>query len=151
MALSAWAQQKPLTQDQVQGLVRNGLADDSGAKLIEERGIDFAPTEDFLRSLKASGASEAFLTALRTAKPPETTSEKKPLQTASEKKPLNPEQIFALLVGQVPSQRVTILVQERGIDFDPTDDYLQQFRLAGADDDLINAIKTAQVTKPADG
>jgi len=64
-ALSAWAQQNPLTQDQVQGLVRSGLGDDSGAKLIEQRGIDFTPSEDFLQSLKAGGASEAFLKALR--------------------------------------------------------------------------------------
>jgi hypothetical protein len=33
-ALSAWAQQKPFTRDQVQGLVRDGLGDESGAKLI---------------------------------------------------------------------------------------------------------------------
>lgn len=52
-------QQKPFTQDQVQGLVRSGLGDDSGAKLIEQRGIDFTPTEDFLRGLKAASASEA--------------------------------------------------------------------------------------------
>jgi len=141
-AIHAWAQQKPLTQDQVQGLVRNGLGDDSGAKLIQQRTIDFAPTDDFLQSLKAAGASEAFLSALRTAKPPETAS-------ATAKKPLSQEQIFALLVSQVPSQRVTILVQERGIDFDPSDDNLQQFRLAGADSDLLNSIKSAQVTKPA--
>ena len=44
-ALPAWAQQKPFTRDQVQGLVRDGLGDESGAKLIEPRGIDFAPTE----------------------------------------------------------------------------------------------------------
>jgi hypothetical protein len=60
-ALSAWAQQKPFTRDQVQGLVRDGLGDESGAKLIEQRGIDFAPAEDFLKNLKAAGASEAFL------------------------------------------------------------------------------------------
>ena len=64
-ALSAWAQQKPFTRDQVQGLVRDGLGDESGAKLIEQRGIDFAPVEDFLQSLKAAGASEVFLKALR--------------------------------------------------------------------------------------
>jgi hypothetical protein len=66
-ALSAWAQQKPFTQDQVQGLVRDGLGDESGAKLIEQHGIDFVPAEDFLQSLKAAGASEAFLQALRAA------------------------------------------------------------------------------------
>ena len=32
-ALSAWAQQKPFTRDQVQALVRDGLGDESGAKL----------------------------------------------------------------------------------------------------------------------
>jgi hypothetical protein len=47
---------KPFTQDQVQGLVRDGLGDESGAKLIEQRGIDFAPAESFLQSLQAAGA-----------------------------------------------------------------------------------------------
>ena len=130
---------KPFTQDQVQGLVRAGLGDDSGAKLIDQRGIDFALVEDFLQNLKAAGASEAFLKALRAAKPPE---------PASAKKPLNQVQVFALLVGQVPSHRVTMLVQERGIDFEPTDDYLQEVRLAGGEDELISALKGAKVTKP---
>ena len=120
-------------------MVRAGLGDDSGAKLIEQRGIDFAPAEDFIQSLKAAGASEAFLNALRAAKPPE---------PASAKKPLNQVQVFALLVGEVPSHRVTMLVQERGIDFEPTDDYLQEVRLAGGEDELISALKSAKVTKP---
>jgi tetratricopeptide (TPR) repeat protein len=139
-ALSAWAQQRPLTQDQVQSLVRSGLGDETGAKAIEQRGIDFTPAEDFMQSLKAAGASEAFLTALRGAKPPE---------HPSAKKPLNQVQVFALLVGQVPSHRVSILVQERGIDFEPTDDYLQEVRLAGGEDELISALKGAKLTEPA--
>ncbi len=98
------------------------------------------PAEDFYQTLKAAGASEAFLKALRAAKPPE---------PASAKKPLNQVQVFALLAGQVPSHRVTMLVQERGLDFEPTDDYLQEVRLAGGEDELIRALKRAQVTKPA--
>ena len=47
---------KPFTQDQVQGMVRDGLGDETGAKAIEQRGIDFSPTEDFLQSLKTAGA-----------------------------------------------------------------------------------------------
>ncbi len=74
---------------QQHGARRTG--DDSGAKLIEQRGIDFAPAEDFMQTLKAAGASEAFLKALRAAKPPE---------PASAKKPLNQVQIFALLAGR---------------------------------------------------
>jgi hypothetical protein len=48
---------KPFTQEQVSDMVRAGLGDESGAKLIEQRGIDFAPAEDFVRSLKAAGAT----------------------------------------------------------------------------------------------
>jgi hypothetical protein len=68
--LPAWAQQKPMTQAQVQALVRDGFGDESGAKLIEQRGIDFALAEDFVQALRAAGATEVFLNALRTAKPP---------------------------------------------------------------------------------
>ena len=131
---------KPLTQEQVVGMVRDGFGDESGAKLIEQRGIDFAPSEDFYQTLKAAGASETFLNALRAAKPPE---------PASAKKPINQVQVFALLTGQVPSHRVTMLVEERGVDFEPTDDYLQEVRLAGGEDELITALRGAKVTKPA--
>jgi tetratricopeptide (TPR) repeat protein len=120
-------------------MVRDGFGDESGAKLIEQRGIDFAPSEDFYQTLKAAGASEVFLNALRAAKPPE---------PVSAKKPLNQVQVFALLAGGVSSHRVTMLVQERGIDFEPTDDYLQEVRLARGEDELISALKSAKVTKP---
>ena len=76
LTLPLRAQQKPFTQGQVSNIVRAGLGDDSGAKLIEQRGIDFAPAEDFLQPLKAAGASEAFLNALRAARPPESASGK---------------------------------------------------------------------------
>ena len=138
-------------------MVRAGLGDDSGAKLIEQRGIDFAPSEDFYQTLKAAGASEAFLKALCAAVAPGLSPAHAALKggsttagpPASAKKPLNQVQVFALLVGQVPSHRVTMLVQERGIDFDPTDNYLQEVRLAGGEDELISALKSAKVTKPA--
>jgi hypothetical protein len=58
-----WAQQKPFAREQVQGMVRDGLGDEAGAKGIEQRGIDFAPTADLLQSLRAAGANAAFLPA----------------------------------------------------------------------------------------
>lgn len=134
-----WAQQKPFTQEQIGNMVRDGFGDDSGAKLIEQRGIDFAPSDDFLRSLKAAGASDMFLNALRAPKPP---------QPASAAKPLNQVQILALLAGGVPGQRVAILVNTRGLDFDVKDDYVQQVRQAGGDEGIITALKNAKVTKP---
>jgi hypothetical protein len=59
---------KPFTEEQVSNMVRDGFGDESGARLIEQRGIDFAPADDLLQTLKAGGASEAFLNALRAAK-----------------------------------------------------------------------------------
>jgi hypothetical protein len=61
---------EPFTQEQVVSVVRDGFGDESGAKLIGQRGIDFAPSEDFYQTLKAAGASEAFLKALRAAVAP---------------------------------------------------------------------------------
>jgi len=81
---------KPFTQEQVSNMVRDGFGDESGAKLIEQRGINFTPSEDFIQTLQAAGASQAFLKALRAAKPPE---------PASAKKPLNQVQVFALLAS----------------------------------------------------
>ena len=57
-ALPPRAQQKPFTQEQVSNMVRDGFGDESGAKVIEQRGIDFAPSEDSYQTLKAAGASE---------------------------------------------------------------------------------------------
>ena len=54
-ALPAWAQQKPFTQEQVRAMVRDGLGDETGAKAIEQRGIDFAPTGYFLGGLGHHG------------------------------------------------------------------------------------------------
>jgi hypothetical protein len=42
----AEGQVKPFTQEQITNMVRDGFGDESGAKLIEQRGIDFAPGEE---------------------------------------------------------------------------------------------------------
>lgn len=64
----------------------------------------------------------------------------------SVKKPLNQAQIFALLAGGVPSHRVAMLVQERGVNFEPTADYVQMVRQTGGEDELVSALKSAKVS-----
>jgi hypothetical protein len=54
LALPAWAQQKPFIREQVTNMVRNGFGDESGAKLIEPRDIDFAPAEDFIQRFRVT-------------------------------------------------------------------------------------------------
>jgi len=129
---------KPFTQEQVSKMVQAGLGDDSGAKLIEQRGIDFAPSEDFYQTLKAAGASEAFLNALHVAIAQNFSSARAelkfsattaPPEPATAKKPLNQVQVFALLARQVPDHRVATLVEERSIDFEPQQEYLDEVSL----------------------
>ncbi len=138
-AFPSSAQQKHLTQEQISSLAQSGMGDDSGAALITQRGIDFTPTEEFLKGLKAAGATDSFIKALRAATPPE---------PISPKKPLHQVQILALLGGGVPTYRVTILVKDHGINFKPTKEYLDEIRLGGGDEGLINALKTAKVIDP---
>lgn len=59
-------------------------------------------------------------------------------------KPLDRVQVLALLTGGVPSQRVARLVEERGIDFEPTEDYLKILQGAGADEALLNGLREAR-------
>jgi tetratricopeptide (TPR) repeat protein len=68
---------------------------------------------------------------------------------AAPQPPLTHTQVVALLAGDVPSSRVTMLVQQRGINFTSTDAILDQVRKAGGDDDLVAALKAAKVTANA--
>lgn len=139
LASPAGAQQKPFTQEQVTAMVRDGFGDRTGAKLIEQRGIDFDVTEDFVQSLKAASASDPFLRALRAVKSP---------VPGGARKPLDPVEALALLTGQATSHHVALLVNERGLNFQPGDDYFQEIRLAGGSEELAGALRNAHVAKP---
>jgi tetratricopeptide (TPR) repeat protein len=137
MPLSARPQQGPLTRAEIVHMVKNDFGDKTGAKFVGLRGIDFDPTPDFLESLKNAGAADSFIQALTHAKHP----------VPPAKKPLNQVQLLALLGGQVPSHRVAMLVNERGIDFDPKDDFLNDIIRGGGDPELVQALRTARVIK----
>ena len=58
--------------------------------------------------------------------------------------PLSKSQIVDLLLADVPARRVSILAAQRGIDFEPSDEDLDTLRRAGADDDLLKAVRKAK-------
>jgi xanthine dehydrogenase YagS FAD-binding subunit len=72
-----------------------------------------------------------------------------PHETERPENPLSQVKILALLANKIPSHRVATLVEERGVDFEVEDNYLKDVRLSGGDDELITALKSAKVTKPA--
>ena len=109
--------QKPLDKDQIMSLVAAGMDNDDLAKRIQDRGIDFDLTDDYLQALRKAGAQDVVIKALRaTAKPT----------------PLNKDQVLKLVAAGVASQRAATLVKQRGIDFLPDEKYLETLRIAGA-------------------
>jgi formylglycine-generating enzyme required for sulfatase activity len=51
--------------------------------------------------------------------------------------------VLQLVVGGVASQRAAALVKQRGIDFMPDEEYLETMRVAGAEEALLAALRTA--------
>ncbi len=144
LSLPAPAQQKPLTQEQVQGIVRSGLGDENGARAIEQRGIDFAPTESFLEALRSAGAGEIFIKALRAAKQP-TNASPPPGPVTAANAPLDKFQVFELLTGEVPAERMATLIRQRGIAFEPDSRTLDEMRTLGAMPEVESALLDANV------
>jgi TonB family protein len=63
-------------------------------------------------------------------------------------KPLNPQEVRDLVQNYVPSERIVELIRQFGISFEPTDQYLKDLRKAGADDELIGALRAVQPRAP---
>jgi formylglycine-generating enzyme required for sulfatase activity len=119
--------QKPLAKDQVIALVKAGMDNEELTKRVQERGIDFELTDDYLQALRQAGAQDVLIKALRAIKP----------------QPLSGEQVLQLVAGGVPSQRAAALVKQRAIDFMPDEKYLDTLRLAGAEEVLLAALRAA--------
>lgn len=73
LCLTAWsappqASDKPLGQRQLEGLVNGGVDSLRLALLVANRGIDFEPTQQFLKVLQKAGAQEVLIQAIKDAK-----------------------------------------------------------------------------------
>ncbi|MBI4164434.1 MAG: formylglycine-generating enzyme family protein [Acidobacteria bacterium] len=126
LAEAALAQSRePLKKDMLPHLVGAGADSAKLAQAVEERGIDSPLVSQDLDYLKQLGATEALLRALREANP----------------KPLNSDQVLKLVTGGVARERAAALIKRRGIDFNPTDEYLETLGIAGADESLVKTIR----------
>lgn len=119
---------KPLTITQVNDLVGSGLDNETISKVVEERGIDFEPSNVYLEGLRAKGAMQALLDTLRAAGP----------------NPLSKSLLLHSLASGMPGDRLAAMVARNGIDFKPSDVDLDTLRIAGADDKLCQAVRQAK-------
>jgi formylglycine-generating enzyme required for sulfatase activity len=125
LAAQASSEPKPWTKEQVRDLVQAGMDSAQLAKKVEQAGIDFDPTEDYLQSLSADGTQEVLIQALRNASP----------------KPLSKQKVLAMAVGGMPGQRAAEMVRRLGLAFGVDNLFLQTLQEAGADDLLIAAVR----------
>jgi len=118
----------PLDKDLLRELVTAGVDSLALARSVLDRGIDFQPIPDYLNALQSSGAPEPLLKALREAV----------------SRPLGKEQVLNLLASGVSGERVVALVSRRGLNFKPNDVYVDNLRIAGANDAVVKALLEAK-------
>jgi tetratricopeptide (TPR) repeat protein len=58
-------------------------------------------------------------------------------------RPFAQDEVRQLITGGVASQRIVALIDQLGIEFEPTDEVLEGFRAAGADQDELNSLRGA--------
>jgi len=58
---------RPVTREDVLYLLNNYVPSRSVAQLVKEKGIDFAPEDDYLKKVRAAGGKDDLLEALREA------------------------------------------------------------------------------------
>ena len=121
----------PLSKDEVHDLLTSKTPSKVIISTIQENGIAFQPTPQVLEDFRRAGADKAVLAALREA------------WHADIPKPLGDKEIRMMLAQDVPSENIASAVLQRGIDFHPTGDYLEELRSEGAKDALIDTLRAA--------
>jgi TonB family protein len=121
----------PLSKDEVLDLLKTSAPSKVTISTIQQYGIAFKPTPQILEEFRKAGANQTVLAALRGAWHEEIP------------KPLGDREILMMLAEDVPSENIVRTVLGRGIDFQPSREYLEGLRSQGAKDVLIDALRTA--------
>jgi TonB family protein len=129
-------QRAPLSKAEVLDLVKSSVSTKIVIGVVHQYGIAFKPTDEVLDEFRKAGADNALLAALREAAVPEST------------KPLTDKDILILLAEGTPSDAIVKSVQQRGIDFEPSDENLVPLRTAGASEALVQAVRDAKRVEP---
>lgn len=136
VATSAFAQLSgpALTMGQVMKLVKFGMDGAEAAKRINERGISFEVSEDYIDSLRSAGAKDEVIRVLLT----------RSAFAQEAGPPLTQDQVMDLVKFGMDGEEVAKRIKERGIDFEPSDDYIEAVRKAGVQESVIQALREAK-------
>lgn len=136
------AQAKPISQDGLTAALKiGGLSTEELVKIVNERGVAFQLTEPVESSLRAAGAATPLIEAVRrNYRAPAGTAP----SSAPPQPPLAENEILTLLQVGTPAARVTQLVEQRGVSFSLTPAMTNELQNAGADSDLLTAVKAGE-------
>jgi TonB family protein len=130
-----------LDKVQVLALLAGDVPHSRVASLVVERGITFSPTDRYIQLLQKANADDGVIAAVRVAQRPP--AGPKAESASSENGPVERDQILDLLQTGVGSDVLAKLVVTRGIDFEPFDEYLHAYKIAGAQENLLSALRQA--------
>lgn len=123
---------KPLTDNEIRMMLAEDTPSQSILRTLHERGIDFQPAPDYLQALRSEGASDDLLEALRTTAP----------------RPFSKAELLQEIRTRVDQNWLAERLRVRGIDFAANDPNLSTLRNAGAQKDLVEAVRAAKHAKP---
>ncbi len=123
---------KPLGDKEILIMLAEDVPSENIVRTVQERGIDFQPTQDYLEGLRSQGAKDVLIDALRAAVP----------------RPFSKDELLQQLTARVDQDWIAQKVRQRGIDFEPGNENLQALRRAGAQAPLLETVRTTQRAKP---
>jgi hypothetical protein len=123
--------QEPLSKSQLQQLVNAGLESDKLVTVVEQRGIDFDPTGEFIASIRQRGDQLPLVKMLC----------KLALENGDE--PFDRTLLSEEVMAGTDNGLLVEGVFKRGISFQPTKGYLDTLESAGATEALLKAIRDA--------
>jgi TonB family protein len=133
LAQEVTLQSRPLQEVQIVSLLLNEVSSHRVGILISERGIAFDPSREYVGLLKRARAGEDVVLGLATAK--RTTGE-----TPKREGPFSRDQILDILLSGERQGDLASRVKACGLGFEPTDDLIEVYRFAGADEALLSAL-----------
>lgn len=122
-------QEKPLSKGQLQRLVDAGVNTERLVKVVEQRGIDFRPSGEFIAALDQQGDQRPLVKLLCEIA----------LKNGDE--PLDQTLLSQEVSAGVDNDVLAAAVLKRGITFQPTKQYLDSLESAGATGVLLRTIR----------
>jgi len=137
--LAAAQAQKPLKEADILKALASGTNNKRVAAQVRQSGVSFLLSPESEERLRALGADDELIGAIRTAAAARAAQE-------APKPPLTESEILKGLAGRISNQHLAELVSRYGVDFALTPESEERLRALGANDELITTIRRTKPT-----